>query len=192
MNKDQNLQSVLEKGAVQVAKELLGWRLVHDTPRGQISGKVVETEAYTSVDQASHSYKWKTSRTSVMFRPAGFAYVYFTYGMHYCLNVVTGEDGEGEAVLFRALEPLEGIENMMANRHKDNITQLTNGPAKLFQALGLTKDYYGVDLRRGTLRLEPPLEAVGRITQTTRIGITKDVHRPWRFYVTDNPFVSKS
>jgi DNA-3-methyladenine glycosylase len=184
---------LLAGDAVEVAPRLLGCLLVRELEDGtRISGRIVETEAYHQSDAASHSYKGKTPRTEIMFGPPGFAYVYFTYGMHYCVNVVTGPEGEGSAVLIRAIEPVEGIKRMRANRGGLETTQLTNGPAKLCQALQIDKQLNGHDLHTLPLqlRVQPPIDA-SEIVTTTRIGITKDAHRPWRFYVVGNPFVSK-
>lgn len=177
--------------AVVAARKLLGYILVHDTPTGLVTGRIVETEAYTADDAASHSSRGKTARTAAMFGPPGHAYIYFTYGMHYCFNVVTGPAGQGQGVLIRALEPLEGMEIMKQNRGVSELHSLTNGPAKLVQALGITKADYGVNLLDGgRLRLELS-QVPAQVTQTTRVGITKDIDRPWRFYVTNNPFVSR-
>jgi DNA-3-methyladenine glycosylase len=184
---------LLAGDAVEVAPRLLGCLLVRELEDGtRISGRIVETEAYHQSDAASHSYKGKTPRTEIMFGPPGFVYVYFTYGMHYCVNVVTGPEGEGSAVLIRAIEPVEGIERMRANRGGLETIQLTNGPAKLCQALQIDKQLNGHDLHTLPLqlRVQPPIDA-SEIVTTTRIGITKDAHRPWRFYVAGNPFVSK-
>jgi len=179
--------------AVNVAPRLLGCILVRELEDGtRMSGRIVETEAYHQSDAASHSYKGKTPRTEIMFGPSGMAYVYFTYGMHYCVNVVTGPAGEGSAVLIRAIEPVDGINSMRANRGGLETGQLTNGPAKLCQALHIDKQFNGHDLHKLPLQLhiQPPISANSIVT-TTRIGITKDAHRPWRFYESDNPFVSK-
>lgn len=182
------------KNAVSGARELLGMRLARNTPQGRLVGLIVETEAYSYEDAASHSYRGQTARNSVMFGLAGLAYVYFTYGLHYCLNVVTGTTSSGEAVLIRALEPLEGIDIMRQNRHLQgaSLQELTNGPAKLCQALKIDKTLNGHDLTKPPLRLIPgaPISRKA-IVQTTRIGITSDSHRLWRFYIKDNPFVSK-
>lgn len=178
--------------SVAVAPRLLGCVLVRTLPDGtRLSGRIVETEAYHQSDAASHSFKGKTPRTEVMFGPPGRAYVYFTYGMHYCVNVVTGAIDEGSAVLIRALEPMEGLEIMAENRGGLTGTLLTNGPAKLCQALSINLSWNGHDLRRGDLMLEikPPIPT-SQIITTTRIGITKDAHRPWRFYEAGNRFVS--
>lgn len=178
--------------AWEVAPRLLGSTLVRMHNGTRIAGRIVETEAYDETDAASHSYKGRTPRTDVMFGPSGFLYVYFTYGMHYCCNVVVGDTGHGAAVLIRALEPVEGIDEMVRNRRGKNGVELTNGPAKVCQALMISKAQNGADLRDGDVRLElaPPLEP-GRIVQTTRIGITQAANVPWRFYIKGNPYVSK-
>lgn len=182
----------LDGSAVDAAQRLLGCELTRETEQGQMIGKIVETEAYDQFDAASHSFRGRTPRVEVMFGPSGRAYVYFTYGMHYCLNVVTGPEDYSSAVLIRALEPIEGLELMRINRHRDSIDRhLTNGPAKLCQALSIDKSFNGHDLRYLPLRLIMRTPTVlEQIVQTTRIGITKDVSRPWRFYIKDNLFVS--
>jgi len=177
---------------VAAARRLLGCHIVRELDGERLVGRIVETEAYHQTDAASHSYKGRTMRTDVMFGPAGHAYVYFTYGMHYCMNVVTGEEGEGSAVLIRAVEPLEGIAALRLRRPNMPDAQLTNGPAKLCQALGVTKALNGHDLRQAPLRLHiQPALPDEAVTTTVRIGISKDIDRPWRFYVTGSPFISK-
>lgn len=157
-----------------------------------IKGRIVETEAYDQTDAASHSYRGKTTRTEVMFGPAGRLYVYFTYGMHYCVNIVTGKEGEGSAVLIRAVEPLEGIEQMINNRSGKSSLELTNGPAKFAQAFEINKSFNGHDVRKWPIKLEQGERVPsGNIVITTRIGITKEIDKPWRFYLKDNPFVSR-
>lgn len=182
---------MLELPAWEVAPRLLGCLLVRDFHGQKLIGRIVETEAYDQSDAASHSYKGQTPRTEVMFGPPGFAYVYFTYGMHYCMNVVCGPTGTGSAVLIRALEPLEGLLSMMQARQ--NRADLTNGPAKLCQSLRIDKALNGHDLSTPPLCVEikPPLK-VEQITQTTRIGISRAQDQPWRFYITGNRFVSKA
>ena len=158
----------------------------------KLIGRIVETEAYDQKDAASHSCKGETPRNSVMFGPAGRAYIYFTYGMHYCFNIVTGAAGYGSGVLIRAVEPLEGLDIMQRNRGKDDMSQLTNGPAKFCQAFGIDKNLSGHNLAESPLRLELGGQIPNeQIVQTTRIGITKAIDQPWRFYVKGNPFVSK-
>lgn len=180
---DDNLRRQLSIPAELAAPRLLGCRLVRTLEDGQlIYGRIVETEAYSQEDVASHSYRGETPRTKVMFGPAAHLYVYFTYGMHYCCNVVTGKAGHGSAVLIRALEPLAGM----------SAETTTNGPAKLCKALGIDKSLNGHDLHRAPLRLElePPVVQT-EIVQTTRIGISRGQDVPWRFYIRGNPYVSR-
>ncbi len=176
-----------------VAPRLLGCWLMREVNEQKLVGKIVETEAYDQADAASHSYRGQTPRTAVMFGPAGHAYIYFTYGMHYCMNIVCAPEGYGSAVLIRALEPLEGQELMSHNRHGQTGEDLCNGPAKLCQALAVNKSMNGHDFTQPPLELiiKPPLPE-DQIVQTTRIGITRDTDRPWRFYLKDNPFISRS
>jgi DNA-3-methyladenine glycosylase len=131
--------SLLLDDSLKSAKSLLGYKLVHQTSDGLTSGIIVETEAYHQDDPASHTYRGQTARNAVMFGPPGYAYIYFTYGMHYCFNVVTGPKGSGQAVLIRALEPTDGIELMRRRRGMNAELQLTNGPAKLVQAMAISK-----------------------------------------------------
>jgi DNA-3-methyladenine glycosylase len=181
----------LNGSASEVAPRLLGCILERKIDGHIVRVRIVETEAYDQTDVASHSYRGKTQRTEVMFGAAGYLYVYFTYGMHYCCNVVVGEEGYGAAVLIRAVEPLEGQEVMEERRHKAGL-ELTNGPAKLCQALGIDKAMNGYNLREGELRLipQPPLTSTD-IIQTTRIGISQAKDVKWRFYVKANPYVSR-
>jgi len=173
---------------------MLGWLLCRKLPGGIIKLKIVETEAYHQDDPASHSFAGLTKRTAPMFEAGGHIYVYFTYGMHYCINLVTGPKGVGEAVLLRAGEPLEGIELMKQNRGLDNIKNLANGPGKLAQALGIQDTLLsGKKLSRSNIWLEADAdEVVHEIVVATRVGIARAVHQPWRFYIKDNPFVSKA
>jgi DNA-3-methyladenine glycosylase len=182
----------LEVSAPEAAQRLLGCELVRVVGGRPLAGVIVETEAYDQTDAASHSYKGRTPRTDVMFGPAGHLYVYFTYGMHYCCNVVVGQEGEGAAVLIRAIEPVSGIGQMGRNRRGASGVQLTNGPAKLCQALAIDKRLNGHDLSTEPLQLilNPPLTKES-IIQTTRIGIKNAADVPWRFYVKGNPFVSR-
>jgi DNA-3-methyladenine glycosylase len=182
----------LSGDTVLAAKRLLGCHLVRTLETGErIVARIVETEAYTQTDAASHSFKGKTPRTDVMFGPAGHAYVYFTYGMHYCFNVTTGAEGEGAAVLIRAVEIIEGEEYAKANRPVEGVN-LTNGPAKLCQALAITKAFNGYNLSQVPLELRsmPEIDYT-QVVQTTRIGIRNAVDNPWRFYLKDSPWVSK-
>lgn len=181
-----------------VAKQLLGCLLVHCEGEETTIGRIVETEAYLWNDPASHSFAGKTRRNSVMFGPVGHAYIYFTYGMHHCVNAVTGTEGRGEAVLIRALEPLQGISIMRKRRETDNILSLCSGPAKLTEALALTLSLNGVPLFEGPLQIWSPDSLpsvphvdISDIVETTRIGITKARELPLRFYLKGNRFISK-
>jgi DNA-3-methyladenine glycosylase len=188
-----DIAKVLMSPAEEVAPRLLGCELVRLVDGQQLRGTIVETEAYDQADAASHSYKGQTPRTEVMFGPPGHLYVYFTYGMHYCCNVVTDAPGHGSAVLIRAIEPLEGSEQMAQNRQGKQGIELTNGPAKLCQALRIDKQWNGHDLRRRPLQLvlRPALPQTD-VVQTTRIGISEAKDVPWRFYIRGNPFVSRA
>ena len=187
-----DLSVLLAQPAAVVAKRLLGSTLVREIDGQQARLKIIETEAYDENDAASHSNWGITPRTKVMFGPAGMAYVYFTYGMHHCFNIVTGQVGEGSAVLIRALEPISGGVLLHSNRPGHSGVSLTNGPAKLCQALQIDKKLYGHDLTQAPLWLElaPAVKATA-ITTTTRIGISQAKNTLWRFYVTGNSYVSK-
>ena len=175
-----------------MAPLLLGCELERKIDGNIIRVKIVETEAYDQTDAASHSYTGRTQRTDVMFGPPGHLYVYFTYGMHYCCNIVTDGEGIGSAVLIRAVEPVEGNSLMQEFRSRSGI-DLSNGPAKLCQALAINKQLNGHNLSDVPLRLiiKPALDS-RLITQTTRVGIAKAKDMPWRFYITGNPYVSKT
>jgi DNA-3-methyladenine glycosylase len=176
-----------------VAPDLLGRVLVRVLPDGtRLAVRLVEVEAYRPDDPASHSYRGRTPRNEVMFGPPGRLYVYFTYGMHFCSNVVTGEDGEGSAVLLRAAEPLAGLDTMAANRGIDAPRLLCSGPARLAEALAIGRGDDGVDLVRDPalqLRAGDPVPArsVGR---TTRVGVRAGADRPWRYLERGSPFLS--
>ena len=180
---------------VVVAKDLLGKYLVRKTPRAVLIGKIVEVEAYLGDrDPASHAYNGRTNRNEVMFWKGGHLYVYFTYGMHYCANVVTCEPQIARAVLLRAVEPIEGIAFMKKHRGKQiEKRMLTNGPAKLCQAFGIDRKDNGVDLLGDVIFIAQG-EAIPRIAvlSSPRIGITRAIYHRWRFYVKDNPWVSRS
>jgi DNA-3-methyladenine glycosylase len=182
-----------------VAKELLGKIFVRKYSSSFLSGRIVEVEAYDgSVDESAHSFIGKTKRNEVMFNGGGLLYVYFTYGMHFCANVVTGKVNEGCAVLIRAVEPIDGIDLMSQNRfHKISLSEkeklnLTNGPAKFCQAFAITKEQNGISLLSDEIfiinanKINP-----SEIVNSKRIGIKKSVDLPWRYFIKDNPFVSK-
>ena len=186
-----------ERDTLLVAKELLGKYLTHRTAEGTTAGRIVEVEAYMGPeDAAAHSYKGLNStRTKVMFGPGGIAYIYLIYGMYYCFNIVTGTVGKPEAVLIRALEPVEGIELMKERRKTGKLENLCSGPGKLCMAMGITKENYGMDLSGETLYLSQSGKiAEEDIAATPRINIdyageAKDY--PWRFILKGSKFVSK-
>lgn len=164
------------------ARNLLGWTLVHHTPFGDIGGIIIETEAYQQDDEASHSFRGVTKRTAPMFKEAGTLYMYFIYGMHWCLNIVTGTKGHGEAVLIRALKPSIGVELMRQYRKTDDIKQLTNGPGSLVQALAIPPTFSGQRLSFTSLELLAPTIPVKNVMVSPRVGIKKAIDKPWRFY----------
>ncbi|MNK55845.1 3-methyladenine DNA glycosylase [compost metagenome] len=176
--------------ALDLAPRLLGGLIVRQDAEGPRVGRIVETEAYLPDDPASHSFKGLTPRCRSMFGRAGLAYVYRIYGIHHCFNVVTGPEGRGEAVLIRALEPLEGLPLMEAAR--GTAKALTNGPGRLCQALGIDRELDGEDLlvsdRLFIMRGDAPRE---RIVASPRIGITQAADLPWRFFLEGNPHVSR-
>lgn len=175
-----------------MAKDLLGKYLVVQNGRKISSGKIVETEAYIgSDDPACHASKGMTPRNEVMFGPPGHAYIYFTYGMYHCLNLVTEKDGFPAAVLIRAIEPVQGTELMMKRRGTKNLKNLTSGPGKLCQALGLDRSLNGADLCSGKIWVEDRKEKGQKIKSASRIGITEGKNKKWRFYICNSEFVSK-
>jgi len=178
-----------------VARDLLGKYIVRRLKGKSLIGKIVETEAYLGDnDPASHAFRGKTKRNEVMFGEGGHLYVYFTYGMHFCANVVTDAERRGRAVLLRAVEPLEGRDIMVKNRKlKDTpYKNLTNGPAKLCEAFGINGRHNGTDLLSDEILITTGEEIPRKqIISTSRIGITNGAEKLWRFYISGNPFVSK-
>jgi DNA-3-methyladenine glycosylase len=178
-----------------VAPDLLGRVLVRRLPDGtRLSGRIVEVEAYGPRDPSSHAFNGPTPRNLVMFGPPGRLYVYFTYGMHFCANVVTGREGEGSAVLLRALEPLEGLEVMAGRRGVDDRRLLCAGPARLAQALGIGRAEDGADLVRGAavyLTAGRPTPPRG-VARTTRVGVGDGpgAEPRWRYLERGSSFVS--
>lgn len=173
------------KDTVTVAKNLLGKRIIRKIDHNEITGIITETEAYRHTDDpASHAFKKITDRNKVMFGDVGFAYVYFTYGMHFCFNVVAKNPKKAAgAVLIRAIEPEKGIKIMQKNRGIQNLKNLTNGPAKLAQALDITKEHYGLDLtKKSKLYITEGIKSE-KITTSQRIGITKAVDKLWNFKI---------
>ncbi len=186
-------RSFYDRDTVDVAKDLLGKILVRKIGGNIISGIIVETEAYRYKDDpASHTYGGMTERNKVMFGPVGRAYVYFTYGMHYCVNAVArSSDYEAGAVLIRSLVPKKGMDFMSRQRKTRDISNLTNGPAKLTQALKITKKEYGEDLtKRSSLYVIEGLEVKkSEILSGPRIGIKKANEKMWNFKIAKNVFL---
>ena len=183
--------------ALEAAPALLGCLLVHERQGERLIGRIVEVEAYGGADDAaSHAYGGRTPRSRIMFGPAGFAYVYFIYGNHHCLNVVTGGDGEAAAVLIRAVEPVQGVEIMQTLRMRASGRNLSNGPGKLCQALGIDRTLNGHDLTIGSdLWLEPGPSLLNRVCVSPRVGVRGDERAraaPWRFFLANNAYVSPS
>lgn len=175
-----------------VAERLLGCYLERTLDGERLIVRIVEVEAYDEDDEASHTFRGKTPRNEVMFGEAGRLYVYFTYGMHHCCNVVTGVEGRGSAVLIRGVEPVAGVTGIERRRGIGG-RNATNGPAKLCEALDIDLSMNGHDLREEPLRLlAGELEPGETITRSTRIGITRAADLMRRFYVTGNPYVSRS
>lgn len=177
--------------AEKAAKRLLGCELKQTVGKRTVRVRIVETEAYDQEDEASHTFRGRTRRNDSMFKSAGHLYVYFTYGMHYCCNIVCGKEGLGSGVLIRAVEPLEGIDIIEKRRGVPG-KNASNGPGKVGQALAADLSLNGHDLSL------PPLELIrkqpipsGRIVTGKRIGISKAVHELRRFYIVENPYVSK-
>lgn len=202
--------SFFQQNTLTLARHLLGATLHHQTKDGLLQGKIVETEAYLGTkDRAAHSFNGKrTKRTEVMYGPPGYAYLYLIYGIHVCLNVVSGPREQPEAILIRALEPTSGIDVMLQHRpiqmklhaqgdqKSTQLKPLTNGPAKLVKALDISLSQYGCDLSQSPLFISPPREPVPQKDVATgpRIGIENTGEArdyPYRFWIKNHPFVSK-
>lgn len=171
-----------ELPTLEAARELLGKIVVRELHGVHLTGRIVETEAYVQDDPASHSFRGKTPRNAPMFGPPGIAYVYFTYGNHFCLNFVTGQDGRGEAVLIRAMEPLEGLGVMARLRGRDAPRDLLSGPGKLCMGLSIDRGLNFHPLNQPPMRVMEDGWSPGKIASRPRIGISVSQDRPWRFY----------
>lgn len=184
--------SFYARSPVEVARDLLGAELRHETPDGVAAGRIVETEAYLATEPACHAYRGRTARNAALFGEAGRAYVYLSYGVHWLFNVVAESPGEGCGVLIRALEPTLGEPLMRARRVRRGPRDLTSGPGKLTQALAVDGSHNGVSLSGGALAIVARAGAPGSVTTAKRIGISKAADLPLRFYLTNNPHVSRT
>lgn len=194
-----------KQGALVLAKELLGKIIVRNIDNVTLRGKIVETEAYVGeIDKASHAYNGRrTERTEPLFRDGGIAYVYFIYGKYYCFNVISGIENKGEGVLIRALEPLNEFDYLAKKRFNQNYDELsevkkraiTNGPSKLCMAFSIDKsENYKKLYEKGDFYIEDGKDENIEIVETTRIGINyaeEAMDFPWRFYISDNKYISK-
>ncbi len=178
---------LLEGTTLEVARRLIGCTLSYNAPEGVMAGIINETEAYTEEDPACHAYGGKqTRKNQTMFQESGHLYIYLIYGMYHCANLVTEEAGRGSAVLIRSVLPTEGVELMIQNRNykEKNLKNLCNGPGKLCQAFNWNLSLDGLDLRKknSKITLHPASSPPTKVIETPRIGITKGVELPWRFY----------
>ena len=186
MEEERLTREFFARSVHEVAPDLVGCTLLVDG----VGGRIVEVEAYEPSDPASHSYRGPTARNRTMFGPPGRAYVYRSYGVHWCLNLVCAADGRAEAALVRALEPTQGLEAMRERRGVEAARSLCSGPGKLCQALGITRVHDGLPLD------EPPYELLARREEPSlatgpRIGITLAIEKPWRYGLAGSPFLSR-
>ena len=192
-------KSFYRREVIVVARDLLGKVLVKSNGKEILAGKIVEVESYHGdIDAAAHSYGGVTKRNEIMFEAGGYLYVYFTYGAHHCCNVVTGKKGQGTAVLIRAIEPIIGLNRMITNRferklkNEKEIFNLTSGPGKVCQAFKLDRSHSGTDLTGNKIFILNGEKIKSRdIGISKRIGITRSVDLPWRFFIKDNPYLSR-
>jgi DNA-3-methyladenine glycosylase len=179
-------RSFFARSVHEVAPDLIGVTLLV----GGVGGRIVEVEAYDQQDPASHGFRGRTPRTESMFGPPGHAYVYRSYGIHWCLNLVCGDEGVPEAALIRALEPTAGIDRQRRRRGTDDLRALCSGPGKLCQALGITGDHDGLPLDRPPFRLRERRDAP-EIATASRIGLTRATELSWRYLEVNNRYVSR-
>ena len=184
-------RSFYNRPTLEVARDLLGKRIVFKSNEAGLSAKIVEVEAYVGEDDpACHAAPGLTKRNEVMYGKPGFSYIYFVYGMYYCFNIVTERKGFPAAVLLRAAEPVDGLEIMRRRSSKRKAETILSGPGKFCRAFGLTAEHSGTDLTSNTLYVCEGIDQVEEIVITTRVGINKGVERPYRFYLADSNAVS--
>lgn len=176
-------RSFYARSTLDVARALIGRTLVHESDEGTVAGRIVEVEAYGGAeDPASHGYRGQTARNTTMFGPPGHLYVYFTYGMHYCSNIVCERDGKPGAVLLRAVEPTEGLDLMSERREVREPKMLARGPARLCQAFGIGREFDGTDLVDGPVCVEGRQKLKAEVLESPRIGIKTGLELSWRIY----------
>jgi DNA-3-methyladenine glycosylase len=181
----------LPVSTIELARYLIGKTLVHDLPTGMLSGRIVESEGYPPGDSAGHAFRGETRGNHSLFLGRGRCYVYFTYGSSFMMNVTSEEPGVGAGVLLRALEPLDGVEMMKRSRRTSRVLDLARGPGRLAKAMRIDKLCDGADLcAAGALWLGTAVRPTGRISNSTRIGLTRELHRKRRFYERGSPYVS--
>ncbi|MFL6020982.1 MAG: DNA-3-methyladenine glycosylase [Gaiellaceae bacterium] len=179
-------RSFFARSVHEVAPDLIGVKLLVDG----VGGRIVEVEAYDQEDPASHGYRGRTTRNEAMFGPPGHAYVYHSYGIHWCLNLVCGEEGVPEAALIRALEPTARVDLQRRRRRVEDLRELCSGPGKLCQALAIAGEHDGLPLDRAPFRLEPRADAP-EIATAPRIGITRATELSWRYLEAGSRYVSR-
>jgi len=182
-----------DREVTSVARDLIGCLLTHRSPEGLTAGVIIETEAYHQSERACHAFRGQTPRNAPLFGPPGRSYVYFTYGMHWCFNAVTGPEGEAAAVLIRAVEPLAGLELMRARRGREALRDLCRGPARLTQAFGISREQNELCLHSSRLRIHPrtPLHLPAGIEVSPRIGVRAAKDLLWRFTLIGSRFLSR-
>jgi DNA-3-methyladenine glycosylase len=184
--------SFYNRPTLDVAVDLLGKLLIYQSGRTRLGGRLVEVEAYIGeADPACHASVGKTPRNAIMYGPAGYLYVYFTYGNHFMLNIVTEKESFPAAILLRGLEPIVGVKQMMANRSVEKLTEIASGPGKLAKALGITTGQKGLDVAGSRFYLLDDKTPAGKVWCSPRIGLTDGKDKLWRFFIKDNPHVSK-
>lgn len=185
-------RSFYNRRTLEVLAEIIGKIIIYNSPKGMLSARIVEAEAYIGQsDPACHAAVGKTERNGVMFGPAGYSYIYFIYGMYHCLNFVTEKKNSPSAILLRAAEPLSGLEIMRTNSPGKTDKELLNGPGKFCRSFGLTRKQNGLDLTGNELYLGDDGFIPPRIVKTTRIGIQKAIELPWRYYEAGSEFISR-
>jgi len=192
-------KSFYRRELIPVARDLLGKILVKSDGKEFLAGKIIEVEAYHGdLDKAAHSYGGITKRNEIMFEAGGYLYVYFTYGAHHCCNVVTGKKGQGTAVLIRAVEPILGLEKLIKNRfgrklkNAKELFNLTSGPGKICAAFGIERKHSGADLMGKKIFILDSEKIKSKdIGISKRIGITRSIDLPWRFFIKNNPYLSR-